>query len=328
MASKRYGKPRAAGEPSGATERKIRILLEIIRNRSVKLSRICSDYGMAERSVLRDFQELRKIGKRAGFTLSEKLDSSGAIRLANFDARPTSLDKAGKAFHALIRGAAHALGTPVENELGSLPEAGPSPDLPFLRFVMPTLVDGTRVGKICKDLEASWVVHARVQFTYAGKTRRVEPYGVVQRSGRYYLLARDANGRSAWRRFALDRIEQPLTRAGSFSPQAIPAEYSDDDVLGWIKGDGEHTVSVWLSPELAPSAASRQWQRAQRVKHHEDGAATMTFTVSDTDEVIRWALGFGPHARVVAPQEAVDRARALLKEISVSYEKSAAKKRA
>lgn len=319
MPSKKYGKPRAAGEPSSATERKIRILLEIIRNRSVRLSRICADYGIAERSVLRDFQELRKIGKRAGFALTEKLDSTGAIRLEEFDARPTSLDKTGKAFHALIRDVAHALGTPVENELGSLAEIGPPPRT-FLRFIMPTLVEGTRVGKICKELEAAWAVNARVQFSYSGKTRRVEPYGVVQRSGRYYLLARDADTKNAWRRFALDRIEQPLRRVGSFSPQVVPADYGDDDVLGWIKGGSEHDVTVWLSSDLASSAASRQWQKAQRIVNNKDGSVRMTFTVSDTDEVVRWALGFAAQARVVEPPAAVERARALIAEIAILYE--------
>jgi predicted DNA-binding transcriptional regulator YafY len=323
MASKKYGQPRAAGEPSSATERKIRILLELIRNRGVRLARICSDYGIAERSVLRDFQELRKIGMRAGFTLTDKLDSNGAIRLADFDARPTSLDKAGKAFHALIRDVAHALGAPVENALASLAQTATAPERTFLRFVMPMLVEGTRVGKVCKELEGAWASNARVQFTYAGKTRRVEPYGVVQRSGRYYLLARDTAGKNAWRRFALDRIEKPLKRAGSFSPQAIPADYDDDDVIGWIKGGTENAVSVWLSPDLAPSAASRQWQRAQVVENHKDGSATMTFTVSNTDEVVRWALGFGADARVVAPRAAVDRARAMIADIAASYEKSA-----
>jgi predicted DNA-binding transcriptional regulator YafY len=317
--SKRYGTPRAAGEPNSATERKVRILLEIIRNRSVRLSRICADYGMSERSVLRDFQELRKIGRRAGFTLSDKVDESGAIRLTDFDARPTSLDKTGRVFHALIRDVARALGTPVENELGSLAEAGAAAVRTFLRFAMPTLVEGTRVGEVCKELEAAWTANARVHFAYAKKKRRVEPYGVIQRSGRYYLLARDADAKNAWRRFALDRIEVPITRAGSFSPLPIPDEYSNDDVIGWMKGGAEECVSVWLSPDLAPSAASRQWQRAQRVERHADGSATMTFTVSDADEIVRWALGLGADARVVAPPSAVDRARSTIAEIAAFY---------
>src|SRR5690348_14811663 len=75
MPAKRFGKARPSGEPSGSTERKIRILLELIRNKSVRMSRLCDDYDIAERSILRDFQELRKIGERAGFTLSQEVEN-------------------------------------------------------------------------------------------------------------------------------------------------------------------------------------------------------------------------------------------------------------
>ncbi len=317
MATKRFGTPRPAGEPSGSTERKVRILLEIIRNRSVRVSRIREDYDMSERSVLRDFQELRKIGKRAGFTLSEKIEN-GVIRLEKFDARPTSLDKSGKALRALIQDAARALGKPVENELVSLAVGEAVPARIFLRFVMPTLVEGTRVAEVFKTLESAWAMNARVKFRYTGKERRVEPYDVLQRSGRYYLLARDADEK-CWRRFALDRIEGSVVRAGTFTPVEIPEGYSVEDVLGWIKGDVEHAVAVWLSPALAPSATSRTWQREQRTEQHADGSATMTFTVSDTDEVIRWSLGFGADAKVVSPGGAVQRAKALLFSIVNSY---------
>jgi predicted DNA-binding transcriptional regulator YafY len=45
----------------------------------------------------------------------------------------------------------------------------------------------------------------------------------------------------------------------------------------------------------------------------------MTFTVSDADEIVRWALGFGADARVVAPPSAVDRARSTIAEIAAFY---------
>jgi predicted DNA-binding transcriptional regulator YafY len=45
----------------------------------------------------------------------------------------------------------------------------------------------------------------------------------------------------------------------------------------------------------------------------------MTFAVSDIDEVVRWSLGFGADARVIAPSEAVGRANAIVAEIAQSY---------
>lgn len=318
MATKRFGKPRASGEPSGATERKIRILLELIRNKFVRLGRLCDDYGTSERSLLRDLQELRKIGARAGFRLSEKAEND-TIRLISFEARPTALDKSGRALRTLIRSAARALGEPVEQELAPIASEESREDRRFLHFLLPSLREGSRVAETFKHLEDAWAASARVTFKYSGKERRVEPYSVYVRSGRYYLLAREANG-NVWKYYALDHIEAPIKRAGSFTPRETPAQYHNDDVIGWFKGKHEQRVSVRISPQIAASAVSRQWQREQRVEMHHDGSATMTFTVSDLDEVIRWSLGFGAEARIVAPQSAVERARSTANAICGRYE--------
>ena len=319
MPAKRFGKPRRSGEPSTSTERKIRILLELIRNKYVRVSALCRQYDASERSMLRDFQELRKIGARAGFTLGDKV-LNDRLELKSFDARPTALDRSGKALYALIRSAAAALGKPVEEELGSI-GADERADRRFMRFMMPTLVEGTRVARVYKALERAWSSNARVRFRYADKRERtVEPYAVLQRSGRYFLLARDVAAKDqGWRHFALDQIAEPIGRAGTFMPREIPADYRSYDVLGWMRGGPTTDVSVWLSPSMAPSATSRQWQRDQRVEHHADGSATMTFAVGDIDEVIRWAFGFGAEARVVAPDAAVKRARELARAISGNY---------
>ncbi|MGZ3507621.1 MAG: helix-turn-helix transcriptional regulator [Vulcanimicrobiaceae bacterium] len=320
MATKRYGKPRTSGEPSGATERKIRILLELIRNKHVRMSRLMNDYDMSERSLLRDFQELRKIGERAGFTLSEKSEND-RIRLATFESRPSSLDEGSRALYALIRSAARALGKPVETELATLGTEAPEDRSGFMHFAMPTLVDGTRVADVFKTLESAWRASARIRFRYnRGPERVVEPYSVLLRSGRYYLLGRDTGAKDdGWRYFALDGIGTPIARAGTFTRKPIPERYQADDVIGWIKGKGAQRVTVEFSKALAPSATSRSWQRDQIVEHRRDGTASITFEVSDIDEIIRWALGFGADARITAPPEAVDRMTATLAQISNNY---------
>jgi predicted DNA-binding transcriptional regulator YafY len=318
MPPKRFGKARKSGDPSAATERKIRILLELIRNKFIRLGKLSDEYNTSRRSLLRDMQELRKIGERAGFQLSEEQEDD-RIRLLSFDSRPTAIDKSGRALQSLIHAAAHALGTPVEAQLESLEKDEPAAGRPFLRFLTPTLREGSRVTQTFKELEAAWASSARVSFRYSGKERRVEPAYVFVRSGRYYLLGRDPSARS-WKYYALDHIEPPIKRAGSFTPQPIPAKYQSDNVLGFFQGGGEQQVSVWISPLIAPSATSRVWQNDQQIELHDDGSATMTFTVSDVGEVIRWALGFGTEAKIVAPQSAVRQARALVAGLGKAYE--------
>lgn len=323
MPAKGFGHPRPSGEPSTSTERKIRILLELIRNRSVRLSALSREYDMSERSMLRDFQELRKIGIRAGFKLSEKADND-VIRMLDFAARPRALDRSGRALQSLLQSAAQALGKPVENELRSNEPAEKRNERSFLRFMMPKLDDGTKAAQIYKTLEAAWNDNARVLFKYGTKgERRVEPYRVLHRSGRYYLFARDLAAKdSGWRHFALDKIVPPIARVGSFTPREIPEEYSDEDAIGWIKSGPEIAVGILLSPVIADSAASRVWQHNQKVTRNADGSALIVFRVNDVDEVVRWTLGFGADATIVSPDSAVARAKVIVGAILTSYSPS------
>ncbi len=314
---KRLGKGRPSGTPSESVERKLRILLELVRNKFVTVSRLCEEYETSERSLIRDFQELRRIGEHAGFKLSDRIEND-QIRLISFDTRPTALAKSGRALQTLIHDAAQAFGPPVEQQLETIAGEETS-EQRFLRFLLPKLREGTRVADVYKQLEAAWSANARVSFMYSGRERVVEPGVVVHRSGRYYLVARDPKSRD-WKYFALDKIEGKITRAGSFSPQPVPERYTSGNVIGFMKGKGEHRVSVWIGASIAASATSREWQPEQEVVMHEDGSATITFTVSEIDEVIRWALGFGAEARVCAPDEAVAAAREMAQRIARSYD--------
>jgi predicted DNA-binding transcriptional regulator YafY len=213
-----------------------------------------------------------------------------------------------------------AAGEPIEEALSSLRLGADSDASRFERIVVPRLLEGARITQTFKALEEAWQSHARVRFVYGRRERIVEPYGAVIRSGRYFLLGREVAGpKDAWKYFALDQISKTVRRVGTFSPRPIPNAYSQLDVLGWIQGGKPVAVSVWLSPRIAPSATCRLWQRGQVALSNRDGSSTMTFAVSDIDEVIRWALGFAAEAKIVAPPEAVERARDVVAAIATSY---------
>ena len=147
---------------------------------------------------------------------------------------------------------------------------------------------------------------------------------MLARSGRYFLIGYDVAPRKGWRYFALDRIVRKPTRAGTFRPRPIPPAYLACDAVGMLQRGSATEVTVWLSPVVAASTISRRWQCAQQVTKRADGSAEITFTVGDVDEVIRWSLGFGPEARVIAPERAVAAARRTVEDVRARYEFSAA----
>jgi predicted DNA-binding transcriptional regulator YafY len=212
------------------------------------------------------------------------------------------------------------MGGPVADLLtGFQPESEP-----FLRVAIPRLVEGGAAAKLYERLADAAAKHARVRFLYRTMkgetaTREVEPYLVTFNTGRYYLVGWDV-GRRGWRQYALDAIRPPISAAGSIQkPREIPGQYRSDDVVGLFKGNIAQKVTIRVSRLIAPAVVSRLWQRSQIVEMQRDGSALLTFEVSDLGEIVRWALGFGSEARVVAPETAVAQARDLARDIASQY---------
>jgi len=306
------GKSADAGEPIEAVERKIWLLLELLRHKTVQFRTYERLYERSDRSFKRDLQHLRKIGERTGFSISGLHD--GVVSLETVDASLKKTDKSSKALSTLLQSAARALGAPVERQMRGLTEPGAGGERQFLYFALPQLVKGTQVAAVYDALENAWSSSARVRFPYGRDRgeRIVEPHAVLNRSGRYYLVGYDVGRGKGWRYFALDRIEGIPQRAGTCRPRALDDSFVFSDSMGMLHGGPAVEVTVELSPLVAASATSRLWQRNQKVQSLPDGGARMTFTVSDPDEVIRWAFGFATEAKIIAPVPVVERGCELL----------------
>lgn len=77
------GKPRAPGLPAPAMRRKVSLLVRLVRRRRVSLAHLRDAFDVSERTVLRDLQELREIGRAEGFAIGER-DGAGMVSLTEF----------------------------------------------------------------------------------------------------------------------------------------------------------------------------------------------------------------------------------------------------
>ena len=315
---------RDAGEATTAAARKIWVLLELLRSGSVRFSTYGRLYPEAYRTFQRDLQHLRKIGATGGFRISPIAQKERA-ELLGVDAKLRSLDGNASVL-GLLSALGGALGAPVTLELGDLATA--TADSGFLRFLVPQLVEQSAVTETYRLLKAAWEVRpgqAMVRFAYpesgkeGGTDRVVEPYRVLLRSGSAYLVGYDTD-RKGWRMFALDRIMSRPVRVGTIQHARVPAAYDSSDVVGFIKSGGAPiAVTVRLSATVAASATSRRWQTMQRTTLGSDGSAEITFEVSDVGEIVRWAMGFGADAKIVAPDAAVVLAAETARALAATY---------
>jgi predicted DNA-binding transcriptional regulator YafY len=314
---------RNPNEASASVARKLWLLIELMQRGRVSFIAYEDLHRRDYRSFQRDLQQLRTIGRDRGFELSP-IREKAYVELVRGPKATRKLPS--DAANRLIGSIATALGEPIRAELASVAPDGALD--PFYTFAIPQLIEGTRVAEIARILrEAAHSDGGRaiVAFRYramgerAAAERRVEPYRLLVRSGCFYLVAYDLR-RRAWRSFALDRIEGSPRRDGTAQRQrTIPPEYASTDVIGFIKGHGTKSVTVRVSPRVAVSATARRWQTAQRTALMLDGSAELTFRVADESEVIRWALGFGAEAKVVAPPSAVKAAATLAAQIAAEY---------
>ncbi len=124
-----------------------------------------------------------------------------------------------------------------------LPGGGPRVDAGLLQ----------QVAQACRD-------HEGLRFDYvsgAGATsrRRAEPYQLVHRRGRWYLLAFDLD-RDDWRTYRLDRITLRTPGGARFRPRPVPGGDAAAYVDAAVGGGGVVVATLRLH---APWDAVRPW---------------------------------------------------------------------
>ena len=57
----------------------------------------------------------------------------------------------------------------------------------------------------------------------------------------------------------------------------------------------------------------------REIERRDDGFAEITYRVNDLDELVRWVLGWGAQAEIVAPDTVRARIAALAEEVAKKY---------
>jgi predicted DNA-binding transcriptional regulator YafY len=181
------------------------------------------------------------------------------------------------------------------------------------------------IERIFELLQRAERTHRRVTFAYVDKrdarsSRRVDPYGFIVSSGRIYLVGFD-HTRNDMRVFAVDNISEP-----EIGPQTFdrPADFNLDayganSVSGVWHGETLTDVTVRFSAVVAKAAAAANVARERRLARRDDGGVDITYRVSDPLEIVRWSLGWGAEAEVIAPQSARASAGEIARRIVARY---------
>lgn len=180
--------------------------------------------------------------------------------------------------------------------------------------------------RVFEQLQSAERDRRRVAFGYTDKNsartqRRVDPYGFIVSGGRVYLVGFD-HTRTDMRVFAVDNVSDVVVTPQTFER---PADFNLDayganSVSGVVHGGTLGEVTVRFSPVIAKAAAAASTvARDRRVVRRDDGGVDITYRVSDPIEIVRFSLGWGAEAEVVAPEAARRAAADIARRLAARY---------
>jgi predicted DNA-binding transcriptional regulator YafY len=141
------------------------------------------------------------------------------------------------------------------------------------------------------------------------ESRRVRPYHLGCLENQWYLFAEDLE-RKQIRTFALPRMRKVKLTTRGFRR---PADFSIAQILsgsfGVHSGGKKQRIRIEFDSFAARLVAERKWHESQRVREMTSGSIILELELGGLEEIERWVLSWGKHARVVAPKELATRIR-------------------
>ena len=151
--------------------------------------------------------------------------------------------------------------------------------------------------------------------------RLVRPYHIGCIDNQWYLFAHDLN-RRALRTFVIGRIEKVIRIGRKFE---MPKDFSLKKRLmgsfSVFKGEGDYHVRIEFDAFAGRLIKERKWHPTQELKEKEKegGAIELSMRLDSLEEVERWVLSWGSHARVVGPPQLKTRVQKAAREMGDLY---------
>lgn len=296
-------------------------------------SSLAKELEVSSKTIQRDLEYIRdQLGipleydaSRHGYTYTEPVSAFPTITttdgevLALFVAQKALAQYKGTPFEKPLANAFEKLSSVLADEitvdLNELAEA-----LSF-RHTGEAITDLEIFGKVTEALRQTRVL----RFSYrklnarGSEAREVEPYHLASIDGQWYLFAHDLV-RKDIRTFVVGRI-QSVPRIGRKFDK--PEDFSLTERLlgsfGVFKGDGHHRVKIAFDAFASQLVRERTWHPSQSIKEKADGTLELSLELDSLEEIERWVLSWGGHARVVSPRELKQRVRKAVSSIQDAY---------
>jgi proteasome accessory factor B len=325
----------AASSPNSRTPlaRMLRIHQQLVSAKFPNCSSLAALLEVSTKTVQRDIEYMRdQLGlplaydaRRVGYHYSEPVTHFPSIPttegevLALFVAQKALEQYRGTPFEAPLASAfvklAQAMEDHIQVDLGALADSLSFRHTGVALTRMEVFQAITRALKEWRELH----FHYKKLNGRRPEPRRVQPCHLASIDGQWYLFAHDL-GRNGMRTFVLGRI-QDTPRLGERFEQ--PRDFSLGERLmgsfGVFSGEGSHRVRISFDAFAAQLVRERVWHPSQEIKELPGGRLELALQLDSLEEIERWVLSWGGHARVIGPRQLQQRVRAVLDDLQDAY---------
>jgi predicted DNA-binding transcriptional regulator YafY len=150
----------------------------------------------------------------------------------------------------------------------------------------------------------------------------IHPYAMVLYKDSIYCVGLHV-GRGEVRTFLLDRMRD--ADCAAIERFTLPDDFSIEDhfqgTFGIFRGAAPIRVVVDFDAKVAEYVRTRRVHPSQELSPLPDGGVRLSMAIGDLTEVGTWILGFGETARVVEPDELVERIKKELSGALAQYDR-------
>jgi len=176
------------------------------------------------------------------------------------------------------------------------------------RIVVPQVPSAPVSSEVWNPITTALRENRVITFEYQGtydedyKPRRVRPYQLLFDSGLWYLYG-FAEERKGLRVFSLRRMRNVILAKDHF---LLPKDFdyragSGGSHFGVFSGQKKHRFKIAFFDYSVVWVTDRQWADDQKITETEDGVI-ITFTSTQFEKVVEWALSRGGTARPLEPE--------------------------
>ncbi len=288
-------------------------ILNLLRSRrTLNAARLAEECGVTERSIYRDIISLSEANIPIYYDNGYKLASDNFLPAFNFNFEEYTCLKLALESSPLTETGKYAevlkqVRAKVDSGLSDITREKKKTARSVARIDIDTTQAHSNPERIYGIIEDAVNNQTCVAMDYEtiehGMTHRVvEPYFIVFRGRAFYFVAR-CRLREDLRTFRVDRVRDVQTTGEYFARAKDVNAESYFDGSWRLYGGDSFDVEVLFSGKAARVVANGVHHPREEIETVNEHTVRYRVTVNGYEEILRWILGFGDEAEVLAPLE-------------------------